>query len=136
MCTSTDRGGPIARERTRARNWLRATAPGIAFRAAPGESSPIGGDAMPVLDPTDETNPKPANSSGRLCPADGTAGELSQALAGRSDSPALARAVRRVRLKRVLTLAIAILALGGGLMFGDRAPVVLRPAPGVVIRPF
>ena len=126
MSTAVDRGGPFARAAGPARNWMRAVVPGIAARIPPGESSPIGGDAMPVLDPTDETNPKPANSSGRLCPADGTAGELSQALAGRSDSPALARAVRRVRLKRVLTLAIAILALGGGLMFGEGAYIHVK----------
>ena len=30
---------------TQARNWMRASAPGIAFRCRPAESSPIGSDA-------------------------------------------------------------------------------------------
>ncbi len=42
MHARTDRGGPFVRGRAPTRNWLRATAPGIASRASPGESSPIG----------------------------------------------------------------------------------------------
>lgn len=42
MRSGIDRGGPFVRERTPATSWLRATAPGIASRALPGESSPIG----------------------------------------------------------------------------------------------
>jgi sortase A len=41
--TTTDRGGPFVRSDATARNWMRAAAPGIAFRCAPHESSPIGG---------------------------------------------------------------------------------------------
>ncbi len=40
MPTTFDRGGPFARYAGPARNWMRATAPGI-DRIAPGESSPI-----------------------------------------------------------------------------------------------
>lgn len=42
-----DRGGPFARSDGQARNWMRAAAPGIAFRFPPDESSPIGGAARP-----------------------------------------------------------------------------------------
>ena len=43
MNIAADRGGPFAREPATARNWMRAAAPGIAFRFSAGESSPIGG---------------------------------------------------------------------------------------------
>lgn len=43
MQYAPDRGGPFVRNERRARNWMRATAPGIAFRFPPHESSPIVG---------------------------------------------------------------------------------------------
>ena len=43
MTTAVDRGGPFARKGEPSRNWMRATAPGIGFRFAADESSPIGG---------------------------------------------------------------------------------------------
>ncbi len=48
---ATDRGGPFGRNGPEvptyeARNWMRASAPGIAFRCRPAESSPIGSDAQ------------------------------------------------------------------------------------------
>jgi sortase A len=45
MDYTADRGGPFARNEGPARNWMRAAAPGIAFRFSPDESSPIGGAA-------------------------------------------------------------------------------------------
>ena len=42
MDITADRGGPFVRTGT-ARNWMRAAAPGIAFRSPSDESSPIGG---------------------------------------------------------------------------------------------
>ncbi|MEP7328273.1 MAG: class GN sortase [Betaproteobacteria bacterium] len=43
MTTAVDRGGPFAHQESTSRNWMRATAPGIGFRFAVDESSPIGG---------------------------------------------------------------------------------------------
>jgi sortase A len=40
---AADRGGPFVRSEGPARNWMRAAAPGIAFRYSSNESSPIGG---------------------------------------------------------------------------------------------
>jgi sortase A len=39
---AADRGGSFGRDGRGARNWMRAAAPGIAFRCSPAESSPIG----------------------------------------------------------------------------------------------
>jgi sortase A len=50
MNIAADRGGPFARDPAPARNWMRAAAPGIAFRFATSESSPIGG-ATPAAAP-------------------------------------------------------------------------------------
>jgi sortase A len=43
MNITADRGGPFVRSTGTARNWMRAAAPGIAFRFPSDESSPIGG---------------------------------------------------------------------------------------------
>ena len=43
MHIAADRGGPFVRSTGTARNWMRAAAPGIAFRFRSDESSPIGG---------------------------------------------------------------------------------------------
>jgi sortase A len=43
MHITADRGGPFVRSTGTARNWMRAAAPGIAFRFPSDESSPIGG---------------------------------------------------------------------------------------------
>ena len=49
-----DRGGPIGRNGATNRNWMGGSRPGIAVRASPAESSPIGvgerhwGEAMPI----------------------------------------------------------------------------------------
>ncbi len=45
MSHAIDRGGPFVRHAPGTRNWMRASAPGIAFRPRPDESSPIGGGA-------------------------------------------------------------------------------------------
>ena len=42
MNIAADRGGPFVRSTGTARNWMRAAAPGIAFRFPSDESSPIG----------------------------------------------------------------------------------------------
>jgi sortase A len=42
---TVDRGGSFGRTGHAARNWMRASAPGIAFRCRPAESSPIGSGA-------------------------------------------------------------------------------------------
>jgi sortase A len=42
---AADRGGSFGRNEFPARNWMRASAPGIAFRCRPAESSPIGSAA-------------------------------------------------------------------------------------------
>ena len=44
MSATADRGGPVVRVE---RNWMRAGAPGIAFRFTRDESSPIGSGAAP-----------------------------------------------------------------------------------------
>ena len=50
MTSAVDGGGPFGRNNRRsdceARNWMRASAPGIAFRCRPAESSPIGSGAQ------------------------------------------------------------------------------------------
>jgi len=43
---AADRGGSFDRNGHTARNWMRASPPGIAFRCHPVESSPIGSDAQ------------------------------------------------------------------------------------------
>jgi sortase A len=45
---AADRGGSFGRCEQAARNWMRAGAPGIAFRCHPAESSPIGSDAHAI----------------------------------------------------------------------------------------
>jgi LPXTG-site transpeptidase (sortase) family protein len=47
MSPAADRGGPFGRNGTESRNWMRAGAPGIAFRFRPAESSPVGPRAAP-----------------------------------------------------------------------------------------
>jgi sortase A len=42
---AAERGGPFGRNGTEARNWMSASAPGIAFRCRPAESSPVGSGA-------------------------------------------------------------------------------------------
>ncbi len=54
MATAAERGGPFGRNDREARNWMRASAPGIAFRCRPAESSPLG--SRP---PTQRTRPNP-----------------------------------------------------------------------------
>jgi|SRR5450432_1593002 len=53
---AADRGGPFGRNgrdarNYEARNWMRASAPGIAFRCRPAESSPICSDARTQCEP-------------------------------------------------------------------------------------
>jgi len=48
MSAAADRGGSFGRDGSGSRNWMRAGAPGIAFRFRPAESSPVGPHAMPV----------------------------------------------------------------------------------------
>jgi len=45
MNSAADRGGPFGRRDVESRNWMRASAPGIAFRFPKAESSPVGGGA-------------------------------------------------------------------------------------------
>lgn len=80
MHATADRGGPVVHPTSGTRNWMRASAPGIARRDRVDESSPMGGGS-----PARDRIPAPA----------------------------------RVRLKRVLTLAVAGLAAGGALLFGE-----------------
>jgi len=44
---AAERGGPFGRKEHEARNWMRASAPGIAFRCRPAESSPLGSASSP-----------------------------------------------------------------------------------------
>ena len=52
---AADRGGPFGRDGTESRNWMRAGAPGIAFRFRPAESSPVRAGAA--------SDPKPRSRS-------------------------------------------------------------------------
>ena len=45
MNSAADRGGSFGRRDVESRNWMRASAPGIAFRYPKAESSPVGGGA-------------------------------------------------------------------------------------------
>src|SRR4029078_417855 len=45
MNSPADGGEPFVRNEAPPRNWMRAAAPGIAFRFPPDESSPIGSEA-------------------------------------------------------------------------------------------
>ncbi|MEO8345287.1 MAG: class GN sortase [Betaproteobacteria bacterium] len=49
MNSAADGGGPFGRNDRETRNWMRACAPGIAFRCRPPESSPIGGGAQATI---------------------------------------------------------------------------------------
>jgi hypothetical protein len=42
---TAERGGPFGRDERAIRNWMRASAPGIATRCRPAESSPLGSGA-------------------------------------------------------------------------------------------
>ena len=42
VTANAERGGPFGREGLGTRNWMRASAPGIALRCRPAESSPLG----------------------------------------------------------------------------------------------
>lgn len=95
MNATAERGGPFVRAPGCERNWMRAAPPGIAPRAAPDESSPLGsgtGACTKAARSCDDTAHRTPPSS-----------------------------VRRVRLKRLLTLAVAVLALGGVAMLGQGA---------------
>ena len=107
MTTAIDRGGPFARHPAPAGNWMRATAPGIRRRSAPGESSPIGGGP-----PTLESPPIGGGSA---------------------TAPGAARALRRVRLKRAWTLALALLAIAGALSFGQGAYIYAKAGVAQVL---
>lgn len=48
MSAAADRGGSFGRDGAGSRNWMRAGAPGIAFRFRPAESSPVGPRAAPA----------------------------------------------------------------------------------------
>jgi hypothetical protein len=48
MSAAADRGGPFGPDASGYRNWMRAGAPGIAFRFRPAESSPVGPRAVPA----------------------------------------------------------------------------------------
>jgi sortase A len=47
---AADRGGSFGRNEHVARNWMRASAPGIAFRCRPAASSPVGSGAPATRD--------------------------------------------------------------------------------------
>jgi sortase A len=96
MGMATDRGGPVVRADGAARNWMRAAAPGIAFRIPPGESSPIGGPRAAA----DAPPPR------------------AQWVAERGP--------RRIRLKRAWTLAMAALAVTGAVTFGEGAYIYAK----------
>ena len=106
MNAAVDRGGPFVRTPGHARNWMRASAPGIAPHVTADESSPVGGGA------------------GQHAPAPPTGGstEPGRTVPPLGDSEAQRTALppaRRIRLKRVLTLAVVGLAFGGATLFGQ-----------------
>lgn len=97
MHATADRGGPFVHAPGQhapgqARNWMRSAPPGIASHAAADESSPIGGGAERDA----------AVASLRECTAD-----------------AVAPPARRVRPKRLLTLALGVIALGGAALLAE-----------------
>jgi sortase A len=53
---AADRGGSFGRNGHEARNWMRASAPGIAFRCRSAESSPIGGESQRYREPGKRTH--------------------------------------------------------------------------------
>ena len=117
MRSSIDRGGPFVRERTPATNWLRATAPGIASRALPGESSPIGADGS-------EARCAVATPPRRRPDRAGIAAAPDAALPRAHPTPdrAASRARPAAASSRALTVAaIALLALAGAASFGHGA---------------
>lgn len=118
MRNSTDRGGPFARERAPTCNWLRATAPGIAFRALPGESSPIGlgSDAHFAKEA-----PGAPTAMGAKFASDPVARGCE---AQRATDPAPARAAKIRR--PVATAVIALLALAGTASFGHGAYIYAK----------
>lgn len=109
MRRGIDRGGPFVRERTPATNWLRATAPGIASRALPGESSPIGADGS-------DAGCAVAMLPRRMFDRTGVAAAPGAAL------PRAQRTPDRAASRRALAVAaIALLALAGAASFGHGA---------------
>ncbi len=106
MNTTAERGGPFVRASVQARNWMRAAPPGIGRRAATDESSPVGGG--------------------------GPCTTVTPACEGASP-PATPPSVRRVRLKRLLTLTAGALALGGAAMLGEGAYIHAKAALAQVL---
>lgn len=115
MNTSTDRGGPFARERAPARNWLRATAPGIAFHALPGESSPIGKGSEARL-------AHEVRREAEACEATFAPGPDFEMRPSAGMLPALA-----AKQHRLLALAlVALLAMAGAASFGRGAYIFAK----------
>ena len=69
MTIAADRGGPFVRSEGPARNWMRAAAPGIAFRFPADESSPIGGGSRRARQTRARRRPRCASLSDTTSPA-------------------------------------------------------------------
>lgn len=120
MNATVDRGGPFVRAPGGARNWMRAAAPGIAPRVAADESSSIGGGTrqgttLPPVDAAPGQRESGPPVSGAAAPLRTSVPSIGGSAAPRTTVPS----ARRVRLKRVLTLAVGALAFGGTALLGE-----------------
>ena len=102
MNGTADRGGPFVRSTGTARNWMRAAAPGIAFRFASDESSPIGQGSDTNFASETSRRPQPCLAKFVSDPT------------FRGDA-----CVDRIHFRRAVTIiCIAILACAGAASFG------------------
>ena len=122
MRSGIDRGGPFVRERTPATNWLRATAPGIASRALPGESSPIGANGSDASCAVTLLARRPFDRAG-IAANPSAAPPRAQRVPGR----AAGGAREAVATRRTLAFAaIALLALAGAAGLGRGAYIYAK----------
>lgn len=117
-----DRGGPFVRERTPATNWLRATAPGIAARALPGESSPIGARAFDGSRAV-AMRPRPMLDHAGIAAAPGAAPPRAQRVPDRAAGFTRPAAATR---RALAVVAIAVLALAGAAGLGHGAYIYAK----------
>ena len=109
---AADRGGPFARGLGETRNWMRDSAPGIAFRFSASESSPIGGKASFALEP----------AAGAATAAGASQRATATAASARS---AAADSIRRRRRMAIIGI---VLLFGGGLASTGHGLYILAKA--------
>ncbi len=122
MDHAADGGGPFDLRDREARNWMRASAPGIAFRAPAAESSPVGGAA-----------PAPCATRRRWSWIAAGLAAAGLALAGDAARIHAKALLAQVLLQRAWTETMATHAPARPWPWADTAPIarLIAPAQGI-----